>query len=143
MAAGQVPGSQNPAAPAQGAESGAGFGVTPARRIFVLEIGRPIAHDVEAQLGRADDVLSVPRAISELEIPRIAAEAYRRIMRLAAQGAEVHVVLSGPLALAFELGQAIGLAHAKVVVYQFSQGRYVKVPPLTREHLFQAFGESK
>jgi hypothetical protein len=104
----------------------------------VLEIGRPIAHDVEAQLGRADDVFSVPRAISELEIPRIAAEAYRRIMRLAQGGAEVYVVLSGPLALAFELGQAVGLAHAKVVVYQFSQGRYVKVPPITREHLFEA-----
>jgi hypothetical protein len=135
---------QNPAAPAQGAERGAGFGVTPAqRRIFVLEVGRPIVEDVKAQLGSVDDVLSIPRAVSELEIPRIAAEAYRRIMRLAQGGVEVHVVLSGPLALAFELGQAIGLAHAKVVVYQFSQGRYVKVPPLTREHLFHAAGEPK
>jgi hypothetical protein len=99
---------------------------------------------VRAQLGPVDDVLSVPRSISELEIPKIAAEAYRRIMKLARGGAEVHIVLSGPLALAFELGQAVGLAHAKVIVYQFSQGRYVKVPPLTREHLFQtASGEPK
>jgi hypothetical protein len=144
MGAHQAPGSQNPAAPAQGAESGAGFGVTPAqRRIFVLEIGRPIVEDVRAQLGPVDDVLRIPRSISELEIPRIAAEAYRRIMRLGRGGAEVHVVLSGPLALAFQLGQVIGMAHAKVVVYQFSQGRYVKVPPITREHLFQAAGEPK
>jgi hypothetical protein len=144
MSVGQAPGShQNPAAPV-GAESGAGFGVTPAqRKIFVLEVGRPIAEDVRAQLGFVDDILSVPRSISELEIPRIAAEAYRRVMTLARGGAEVHVVLSGPLALAFELGQAIGLGRAKVVVYQFSQGRYVKVPPLTREHLFQASGEPK
>jgi hypothetical protein len=147
MSVGQAPGShQNPAAPV-GAESGAGFGVTPAQsaraKIFVLEIGRPIVEDVRAQLGPVDDVLSVSRSISELEIPRIAAEAYKRIMALARGGAEVHVVLSGPLALAFELGQVIGLARAKVVVYQFSQGRYVKVPPITREHLFQASGEPR
>jgi hypothetical protein len=107
-------------------------------KVFVLEIGRPIKQDVEAQLGRVDDVLSIQRAVSEIEIPKIAAEAYKRIMKLASGGEEVAVVLSGPLALAFELGQAIGLAHAKVIVYQFSQGRYVKVPPLTREHLFEA-----
>jgi hypothetical protein len=106
-------------------------------KVFVLEVGRPIRQDVETQLGRVDDVLSIPRAISELEIPKIAAEAYKRIMKLAAGGEEVAVVLSGPLALAFELGQAIGLSHAKVIIYQFSQGRYVKVPPITREHLFE------
>jgi hypothetical protein len=108
-------------------------------KVFVLEIGRPIRQDVESQLGKVDDVLSIARAISELEIPKIATEAYKRVMRLAQGGEEVAVVLSGPLALAFELGQALGLGHAKIVVYQFSQGKYVKVPPLTREHLFEAF----
>jgi hypothetical protein len=106
-------------------------------KIFVLEVGRPIRQDVESQLGPISDFVSVPRAISELEIPKIAAEAYKKVMKLAQGGEEVAVVLSGPLGLAFQLGQAIGLAHAKVIVYQFSQGRYVKVPPLTREHLFQ------
>ena len=107
-------------------------------KVFVLEVGRPIVEDVKRELGKVDDVLSIPRAISELEIPKIAAQAYAKIMKLASGGEEVAVVLSGPLALAFELGQAVGLAHAKIVVYQFSQGRYVKVPPLTREHLFEA-----
>jgi len=107
-------------------------------KVFVLEVGRPIVEDVKRELGRVDDVLSIPRAISELEIPKIAAQAYAKIMKLASGGEEVAVVLSGPLALAFELGQAIGLSHAKVLVYQFSQGRYVKVPPLTREHLFES-----
>jgi len=106
-------------------------------KVFVLEVGRPIKSDVESQIGTVSDIVSIPRAISELEIPKIAAEAYRRIMKLASGGEEVAVVLSGPLGLAFQLGHAIGLAHAKVIVYQFSQGRYVKVPPLTREHLFQ------
>jgi hypothetical protein len=106
-------------------------------KVFVLEVGRPIKADVEREFGRVDAIVSVPRAISELEIPKIAAQAYREIMKLGAGGEEVAVVLSGPLGLAFELGQAVGLGHAKVVVYQFSQGRYVKVPTLTREHLFQ------
>jgi hypothetical protein len=109
-------------------------------KVFVLEVGRPVRADVEREFGHIDEIVSVPRAISELEIPRIAAEAYHKIMKLASGGEEVAVVLSGPLGLAFELGQAIGLAHAKVIVYQFSQGRYVRVPPLTREHLFLAQG---
>jgi hypothetical protein len=110
------------------------------RKVFVLEVGRPILEEVRLQLGAVDDVLSVPRSLSVLEIPRVAAEAYGKIMALARGGAEVHVIPSGPLALAFQVGQALGLSHAKVVVYQFLHGRYVKVPPLTREHLFQVRG---
>jgi hypothetical protein len=106
-------------------------------KIFVLEIGRPIVQDVEKLFGRKpDDVLSIPRAISELEISTIASEAYKKIMRLAQGGNVVNIVLSGPLALAFELGRAIGLGKVKVIVWQFSYGQYVKVSPLTREMLF-------
>jgi hypothetical protein len=104
---------------------------------FVLEIGRPVRQQAEEQLGPVDDCLSVPRAVAEVEIPKLASEAYRRIMRLASGGNEVEVVLSGPLALSFLLGQAIGLGKARVRVYQWSAGRYEAVPPLTREHLFQ------
>ena len=105
-------------------------------KVFVLEIGRPIKQDVEREIGSVDDYVSIPRAISELEIPQIVAQAYSKIMKLAKGGEEVVIVLSGPLALAFQLGQALGLQHAKVIIYQFSSGRYVKVPPLTRQHLF-------
>jgi hypothetical protein len=105
-------------------------------KVFVLEIGRPIREDVSREIGSIDDYISITRAISELEIPQIASLAYRKIMRLARGGDEVAVVLSGPLALSFQLGQALGLSHAKITVYQFSSGRYVKVPPLTRQHLF-------
>ena len=103
---------------------------------MVLEIGRPIKSDVERQVGSVDAVISYPRAISEVEIPKIAAEAYKAISEAAQGGEEVTVVLSGPLALAFELGQLIGLGKFKVKVMQFSQGRYVEVPPVTREHMF-------
>jgi len=106
-------------------------------KVFVLEIGRPIRDAVEQQFGYVDDYISVPRAISEIEIPKIAAKAYHKVMNLAKEGDEVAVILSGPLGLAFEFGQAIGLSHAKVIVYQFSQGKYVRVPTITREHLFE------
>lgn len=107
------------------------------RKIFVLEVGRPIRDAVLSQFGKIDDFVSIPRAISEIEIPKIASEAYHKVMQLASDGSEVIVVLSGPLGLSFEFGQAIGLSHAKVIVYQFSQGKYVQVPPITREHLFE------
>jgi len=103
---------------------------------FVLEVGRPIRAAVEAQLGGVDAIVSVPRAVAEVELPRLAAQAYRKIMRLAEGGEVVEVVLSGPLALSFLLGQALGLGKARVVVWQWSAGRYQRVPPLTREHLF-------
>ena len=105
-------------------------------KTVVLEVGRPIRSDVERQIGSVDAVISYPRAISEVEIPKIAAEAYRKISELASGGEEVTVVLSGPLALSFELGQLVGLEKFKVKVMQFSQGRYVEVPPVTREHMF-------
>jgi len=108
------------------------------KRIFILEVGRP-AMEYAAQFGTVDDVLSVHH-VSVLEIPEIAAKAFAKIMALASGGNEVHLVLSCPQALAFELGQALGLSNAKIVVYQFLHGRYVKVPPLTREHLFAVRG---
>jgi hypothetical protein len=104
---------------------------------FVLEIGRPIKQDIEKSGVQIDGIISIPRAISELEIPPIAAQAYKEIMKLASGGNIVNIYLSGPLALVFQLGQAVGLSHAKVIVWQFMNGRYVKVPPLTREMLFQ------
>jgi len=108
--------------------------------IFVLEVGRPIVSSVASQLGESEKdltVLSVPRTVTEVEIPKIAARAYKMIMELGRGGETVTVILSGPLALAFELGQLIGLSHVNIILYQFTGGKYLKVPPLTREDLFR------
>ena len=108
--------------------------------IFVLEIGRPIKQDVASLFGVTESeihTISVMRAITETEIPEIAAKAYKKVMELARGGRPVYIVLSGPLALSFQLGQALGLSHANIVVYQFMGGKYVQVPPLTRTHLFE------
>jgi hypothetical protein len=106
------------------------------RRIIVAEIGRPIVEDVKAQLGEPESIISYQRPILESEIPKIAGEIYKAVSRAASGGNEVHLVLSGPLGLAFEVGQLVGLSHFKVVVYQFSAGRYRPVPPVTREVMF-------
>ncbi|MEM4530564.1 MAG: SAVED domain-containing protein [Thermofilaceae archaeon] len=106
-------------------------------RIVVLEIGRPIKDDVVAQLGQEPfRVISYPRPVTEAEYPQILREAYRAIREASRGGEEVALVLSGPLALSFQLGQLVGLSHFKVKLYQFSGGRYVEVPPVTREVMF-------
>ena len=104
------------------------------KKIIVLEIGRPIIDDVKKQIGEPVEVVSIKRAISENEIPAIVKEAYSKIRKHS--DSEIHLVLSGPLGLAFTLGQAVGLSHYKIKVYQFSQGKYVEIPELTREELF-------
>ncbi|MEM2941417.1 MAG: SAVED domain-containing protein [Thermoproteota archaeon] len=105
-------------------------------KIIVLEVGRPIAADVEKQLGKPTRVVSYPRAVTENEYPAIIKEVYAAVRELAAGGEEVTLVLSGPLALSFQLGQVIGLSHWKITVYQFTGGRYMPAPPITRDKLF-------
>ncbi|MEM2197378.1 MAG: hypothetical protein QW290_09890 [Sulfolobales archaeon] len=106
-------------------------------RIVVLEIGRPIVEDVKAQFQQEPfAVISYPRPIIEAEYPKILKEAYKAIREAAQGGEEVILVLSGPLALAFQLGQLVGLSHFKIRVFQFSMGRYREVPPVTREVMF-------
>ena len=110
-------------------------------KIVVLEIGRPVLDAVKAQLiesygGELFEVIQEHRAISELEIPEIAKKAYNAIRRASADGSEVWLVLSGPLGLAFTLGQLVGIGHFRVVCYQFSGGVYRPIPPPTRSLLF-------
>ncbi|MEM2288372.1 MAG: hypothetical protein QW503_04705 [Sulfolobales archaeon] len=106
-------------------------------KIVILEVGRPIADDVVNQFGQEPfAVVSYPRPIIEAEYPAILREAYNKIREAARGGEEIILVLSGPLALSFQLGQLIGLSHFKVRVFQFSMGRYREVPPVTREVMF-------
>ena len=112
--------------------------------ILILEIGRPIKNDVIAFLKNQGldpeklkiAVVSIPRAIIEAEYPSIWKQAYDSIRELGSESKEVWLFLSGPLGLAFGLGQIVGLQHWKVIVYQFSAGSYRPVPVPTREILF-------
>ena len=105
-------------------------------KIIVLEVGRPIVDDVKLQIGEPDDIVSYPRPILEDEIPIIAGQVYKLIKKHAIGGNTIKLILSGPLGLAFSLGQLVGLSHFKVIVYQFTGGRYKPVPPISREVMF-------
>ena len=128
-------GMQGPSNPATSQTTG---GMTPSgeARIVVLEIGRPILAEVKEQLGEPFEVISYPRPVIETEYPEILKKTYQAIRRAASGGNVVWLVLSGPLALSFQLGQLVGLSHYKIVVYQFSGGRYRPVPPVSREVMF-------
>lgn len=105
-------------------------------KLLIVEIGRPIVEDVKGQLGEPDKVISIQRPIIEPEIPKIAGEVYKAIRELASGGNIVKLILSGPLALAFQVGQLVGLSHFKIQVYHFSGGRYKPVPSVSREDMF-------
>jgi len=105
-------------------------------KLLVVEIGRPIVDDVINQVGKPDKVISIQRPILEAEIPKIAGEVYKAIRELASGGNIVKLILSGPLALAFQVGQLVGLSHFKIQVYHFSGGRYKPVPSVSREDMF-------
>jgi len=109
-------------------------------RIVVLEVGRPVTDDVKSQLGEPFRTVSYPRPILEDEYPEILRETYSAIREAAEGGSPVTLVLSGPLGLAFTLGQLVGLSHFKIQVYQFSAGRYRPVPVPTRELMFPKTG---
>jgi hypothetical protein len=105
-------------------------------KIVVLEIGRPIAQDVAKQIGEPTKVISYPRLVLEEEYPKIRKEVYDAVREAGAGGEEVVLVLSGPLGLAFTIGQLVGLSHWKLTVYQFTAGSYRPVPPPTRDEMF-------
>jgi len=105
-------------------------------KIIVLEVGRPITDDVKLQIGEPVEVVSYPRPILEEEIPIIAGQVYKAIRKHATGGNIIKLVLSGPLGLAFSIGQLVGLSHFKIIVYQFTAGRYKPVPPISREVMF-------
>ena len=112
-------------------------GMTPeSAKIVVLEVGRPILAEVREQIGEPFAVISYPRPVIETEYPEILKKVYTAIRKAASGGNVVYLVLSGPLALSFQLGQLVGLSHYKIVVYQFSGGRYRPVPPVSREVMF-------
>jgi hypothetical protein len=113
-------------------------------KIVVLEIGRPITEDVKAQFNQEPyKVISYKRPIIEEEYPTIIKETYNAIREASRGGEEVHLILSGPIALNFQLGQVIGLSHYKLHIYQFSAGRYRETPPISREALFEEEKEKK
>lgn len=110
--------------------------------VVALQVGRPIAEAVNKQFGQLDVLVDVQQVLGgehTLSLP----EHYETLARAvytalcAGQGKNIHLVLSGPVALSCLVGQLAGLFHFQLTVYQFdpSAGNYRAMPRPTRAWL--------
>lgn len=109
--------------------------------VVALQVGRPVSEAVKKQFGQLDVLVDVQQIVGThtLSLPEhyelLARAVYRATC--AGQGKNVHVVLSGPVALSFVIGQMVGLFHFQITVYQYapSTGSYEPMPRPTRAWL--------
>ncbi len=110
--------------------------------IVCLQVGRPVSEAVKKQFGQLDVLVDVGQVLGgehTLSLP----EHYEILVKAvydaicSGQGKNIHVVLSGPVALSFLIGQVVGLFHFQLTVYQFSPstGGYEPMPRPTRAWL--------
>lgn len=109
--------------------------------VVAVQVGRPVSEAVRKQFGQLDCLVDVRQVLGTdtLSLP----EHYESLARAvyaalcAGQGKNIHLVLSGPVALSFLVGQMAGLFHFQLTVYQFapSTGGYEPMPRPTRAWL--------
>lgn len=109
--------------------------------VVAVQVGRPVAEAVRKQFGQLDCLIDVRQVLGTdtLSLP----EHYESLARAvysalcAGQGKNIHLVLSGPVALSFVIGQMVGLFHFQLTVYQFapSTGGYEPMPRPNRAWL--------
>ncbi len=109
--------------------------------VVALQVGRPVSEAVKKQFRQVDVLVDVTAVIGThtLSLP----EHYKEIAKAvygalcAGQGKNIHLVLSGPVALACLVGQLAGLFHFQLTVYQWSPstGSYEAMPRPTRAWL--------
>ena len=105
-------------------------------KIVVIEIGKSIIGSVIKHLGSPYAVVSYPREVQMSEFKKILKEAYEKITDACDTGEEVWIILSGPLALIFQLGQL--LADKKSIkILQYYNGEYHIIPDVSRDELMK------
>lgn len=103
-----------------------------ASKIVVIEVGKSVVGAVIKNLGKPYAVVSYPREVHVSEFKKILREAYEKINDACSDGDEVWIVLSGPLALIFQLGQLVGL-NKNVKILQYYGGEYNIVPDISED----------
>ncbi|MEO9365888.1 MULTISPECIES: hypothetical protein [Candidatus Nitrosocaldus] len=115
-------------------------------KIIVIEIGKSVVGAVIKHLGRPYAVVSYPREVHINEFKKIVKEAYQKINdalssnEYSSEGNssdsdnEVWLILSGPLALIFQLGQVVGEMD-NVKILQYYNGEYHIVPSISKDEL--------
>lgn len=109
--------------------------MTPTRRFIIISIGRDIVSSAETVFQRkADEVVNVGE-LSTDQFGTIRASVYQCFQRHAAY--PIDLVLSGPVALSFTLGQIIGLNHFDITVFHYNsaQREYQAVSPPHRSEI--------
>lgn len=109
--------------------------------VVALEVGRPVSEAVKKQFGQLDALVRCEEVIgvNTLALPEhyesLVKAVYAAIVK--GQGKNIHLALSGPVAVSFLLGQLVGLMHFQLTVYQFtpSSGSYEPMPRPTRDWL--------
>ena len=102
---------------------------------FVVELSRKAEDDVRIQLGRpVEYVVSPLREMAPNEFPSLARRisGFIQTINTVHRGPMMHLVLSMPVVLGFQIGQFVGLSHYNVELYHFEKGRYLKVPSVER-----------
>lgn len=104
-------------------------------KLLVLSIGRDIAASVERLVGQKADAVVQKGEVGVDDFPELRKVVYAHLKVWT--GEEVRLVLSGPLALAFTLGQLVGLNHFRVSVlhYDAESGAYTEVAVPTRQEI--------
>lgn len=109
--------------------------------VVALEVGRPVSEAVKSQFNQLDCLVKCDGVIggNTLVLPEHYEALTKAVYAAVAQGQgkNIHLILSGPVALCFLIGQLVGLMHFQITVYQFvpGSGRYEPVPRPTRDWL--------
>lgn len=109
--------------------------------VIALQVGRPVSEAVKKQFGQLDALVDVTAVIGTHTLSL--SEHYEAIAKAiyaalcAGQGKNIHLILSGPVALSCLIGQLAGLFHFQLTLYQFSPstGSYEAMPKPTRAWL--------
>lgn len=109
--------------------------------VVALEVGRPVSEAVKKQFGQLDAFIRCDEVIqgNTLVLPEhyeaLTKAVYAAVCQ--GQGKNIHLVMSGPIALSVLVGQLVGLMHFQITVYQYvpSSGTYEPVPRPTRDWL--------
>lgn len=102
---------------------------------LLLEISRPVEMDFWLQMeGPAEYIISSVEELSPSQFPIVAEATNRFISMINAvhKGPTIHLVLSTPIPLAFQIGQFVGLSHYDVTLYHFQKGKYISIPKIKR-----------
>ena len=104
-------------------------------RVIILSIGRDIVSNAEAQFGVKADVILKRGECKPEDYDVLRRETYQYLKKY--QSEPINLILSGPVAFAFTLGQIVGLNHFDLQVFHFDSSRrsYLKVPIPTRDDI--------